>query len=145
MSHRPTASHVVALAAALAATCLLGACSEDTKLKVTGIEPSKGDFAGGTRVVIKGNRFIKDGQRNAKVYFGDCATIGDNCKPARVLGFRGDSELLVQAPGGQIGDTVDVLIIFEPGGEITLKDKYTYVQEGKADVGDLDIKKDDKK
>lgn len=116
-------------------------CKEDKQLKVTGIEPAKGDFAGGTRVTIKGNRFTKDGQRNAKVYFGDCATMGDSCRPARVLGFRGDSELLVQTPGGNVGDTVDVLIIFEPGGEITLKDKFTYIQETQAGVEDLDIKK----
>ena len=50
---------------------LFAACgNDDTKLKVTGIEPEKGDVEGGTYVRIKGNRFIADGARNAKVYFG---------------------------------------------------------------------------
>ena len=52
------------------------AASKDTKLKVTGIEPEKGDVEGGTYVRIKGNRFIADGARNAKVYFGSRAGHG---------------------------------------------------------------------
>lgn len=52
--------------------CLVAvACGEkDRKLKVTGLEPNRGDIDGGTYVVIKGNRFIADGPRTAKVYFG---------------------------------------------------------------------------
>src|SRR5687767_3551146 len=84
----------------------LAACgSEDTKLKVTGIEPEKGDVEGGTYVRIKGNRFIADGARNAKVYFGS--------RQGTVIRFASDSELIVEAPGGKEGDVVDVLIIFE--------------------------------
>ena len=38
----------------------LAACKTDNTLKVTGIEPDKGDVEGGTYVRIKGNRFIAD-------------------------------------------------------------------------------------
>jgi hypothetical protein len=110
-----------------------GGCKEDKKLKVTGLDPNTGEVAGGTRVIIKGNRFTKDGARNARVYF--------NNKPADVLGFRGDGELLVRAPGGELNQKVDVLIIFEPGGEITLKQAYQYVEKEKVDVDDLDTSK----
>ena len=118
----------------------LAACEEDTKLKVTGLEPTSGAFEGGTRVTIKGNRFTKDGQRQVSVWFGS----GEAKKKADVLGFQGDSRLVVRAPGGQPNEKADILIVFEPGGEITLKNAFTYVEEKKADVGDLDIKKDEK-
>jgi hypothetical protein len=123
----------------LFAICLLvglvsfAGCKEDKKLKVTGIEPSTGDFQGGTKITIKGNRFTKDGSRAASVYFGG--------KKADVLGFGGDSQLIVKTPGGNPGEKVDVLIIFEPGGEITLKQAYTYVEEKAVDVKDLDTSK----
>ena len=124
----------------------LTGCEEDTKFKVTGIEPNQGPFEGGTRVKIKGNRFTKDGALKAIVYFGKGGV--EHMKSAQVLGFQGDNTLLVKTPGGEIGEKVDVLIIFEGGktgtAEITLKDAYTYVDTKKADVGDLDIK-DEKK
>jgi hypothetical protein len=44
--------------------------TEDTTLRVASIEPDKGDVEGGTYVRLIGNRFIADGVRNAKVYFG---------------------------------------------------------------------------
>lgn len=121
-------------------------CSEDTKFKVTGIEPNTGAFEGGTRVKIKGNRFTKDGALKATVYFGKGGV--EHMKSADVLGFQGDDTLLVKTPGGEIGEKVDILIIFEGGkkgtAEITLKDAFTYVEEKKSDVGDLDTKKDKK-
>lgn len=114
----------------------LAACgSEDTKLKVTKIEPTEGDYQGGTYVRVYGNRFIKDGARNAKVYFG--STQGTVVRTAN------DTELIIEAPGGKIGDTVDVLIIFEPGGEMKLKNAFTFIE--KSDMGpsveDLDTSK----
>jgi hypothetical protein len=112
---------------------VLAGCKEDKKLKVTGLEPNTGEVEGGTRVIIKGNRFTKDGARSAKVYF--------DMKPADVLGFRGDSELMVRAPGGEVNKKVDVLIIFEPGGEITLHQAFTYVEKKDVDVEDLDTSK----
>jgi hypothetical protein len=115
---------------------VLAACgSEDTKLKVTGIEPEKGDVNGGTYVRIKGNRFIADGARNAKVYFGS--------RQGTVIRFASDSELIVEAPGGKPNEVVDVLIIFEPGGELKISKGFTFYekQETNLDVKDLDTTK----
>src|SRR3569623_2866210 len=122
----------------LAVFFALGAAfgNNDTKLKVTGIEPEKGDAEGGTYVRIKGNRFIADGARNAKVYFGS--------RQGTVIRFASDSELIVEAPGGKSGDTVDVLIIFEPGGELKIPKGFTFVEKGQGpsmSVDQLDTKK----
>ncbi|MBA3397115.1 MAG: IPT/TIG domain-containing protein [Deltaproteobacteria bacterium] len=124
----------------VAGLCLIGgvaACGEtDHKLKVTGLEPEKGDIEGGTYVVIKGNRFMKDGPRNAKIYFGS--------RQGTVVRFQSDSELIVQAPGGKPDEVVDVLIIFDPGGQLKIPNGFKFVD--KADTGlnpqDLGTKKD---
>ncbi len=111
---------------------LLGAftgCSEDTQLRVTGIEPKEGDAAGGSYVRVLGNRFTKDGARSAKVYFGD--------RLAAPPSFRSDGEMVVQAPGGEVGKTVDVLIIFEPGGEKRVAKAFTYVEYKPRTVDDI--------
>lgn len=114
----------------------LAACgSEDKKLKVTGIEPERGDVEGGTYVRIKGNRFIADGARNAKVYFGS--------RQGTVVRFASDSELIVEAPGGKPNEKVDVLIIFEPGGELKIPNAFTFVEKDNTtpSVQDLDTSK----
>jgi len=41
------------------------------KLAITAVEPNIGEAEGGTYVRITGTRFIVDGARNAKVYFGN--------------------------------------------------------------------------
>jgi hypothetical protein len=131
MSRRSLSLPLLAVFLALFAAC----GNTDTKLKVTGIEPEKGDAEGGTYVRIKGNRFIADGARNAKVYFGS--------RQGTVVRFASDSELIVEAPGGKSGDTVDVLIIFEPGGELKIAKGFTFVEKNVAtpSVDDLNIKK----
>src|SRR3954467_15668882 len=118
---------------------LFAACgNNDTKLKVTGIEPEKGDTEGGTYVRIKGNRFIADGARNAKVYFGS--------RQGTVVRFASDSELIVEAPGGKPNETVDVLLIFEPGGELKIPKGFTFVEKTTTgpSVDDLNTNKDKK-
>jgi IPT/TIG domain-containing protein len=110
------------LAIALLTCGLAAACSEDPKLKVTGIEPATGDTEGGSYVVIKGNRFINDGPRTAVVYFGT--------KRGTVSRFANDHEMTVQAPAGKAGEVVDVEIIFEPGGRKKLEKAFTYVEKG---------------
>jgi hypothetical protein len=123
---------------ALIFASLLAACgSNDTKLKVTGIEPEKGDIEGGTYVRIKGNRFIADGARNAKVYFGS--------RQGTVVRFASDSELIVEAPGGKPNETVDVLIIFEPGGELKIAKGFTFVEKNNAPASVQDLGTDKKK
>jgi hypothetical protein len=131
MSRRLPVLSMFALVVALAAAC----GSSDTKLKVTGIEPEKGDIEGGTYVRIKGNRFIADGARNAKVYFGS--------RQGTVVRFASDSELIVEAPGGKPNEQVDVLIIFEPGGELKIPHGFTFVEKTNtpAQVQDLNTDK----
>ncbi|MBL0214572.1 MAG: IPT/TIG domain-containing protein [Myxococcales bacterium] len=114
----------------------ISACGDaDTKLKVTGIEPEKGDVEGGTYVRIKGNRFTADGPRNVKVYFGS--------RQGTVVRFASDSELIIEAPGGKPNEKVDVLIIFDPGGQLKIKDGFTFVEKNDSvpSVQDLDISK----
>ena len=126
------------------------ACGEkDTKLKVTGLEvpgsrapaggPEQGDVDGGTYVIIKGNRFTADGARNAKVYFGS--------RQGTVVRFADDHQLIVQAPGGKQDEVVDVLVIFEPGGVLLIKNAFKFVEknEGGPSVDDLNTNKDKKK
>jgi hypothetical protein len=85
-------------------------------LAVTGLDPATG--AGGTTVTLAGRHFTADGPRTARVYFGDNA--------AAVDGFDSDETLIVTAPPGIVGEVVDVLIVFDPGGEITLPHAFTY-------------------
>ncbi len=112
-----------------------GCGNTDTKLKVTGIEPDKGDAAGGTYVKIYGNRFVDDGARSAKVYFGT--------RQAASPRIASDTEMVVEAPGGKDGETVDVLVMFEPGGELKLAKAFTFVEKKQQslDVKDLDTSK----
>jgi hypothetical protein len=107
----------------LVAVALLGSsptiADPGAKLSVTGITPATGDPDGGTYVKISGTRFIADGARNAKIYFGS--------RQGTVVRFASDTELIVEAPGGKVGPAVDVLLIFEPGGEMKLPAAITFV------------------
>ena len=95
--------------------------NRDTKLEVTGIDPEKGDVEGGTYVRIIGNRFTADGPRAVKVYFGS--------QPGEVVRFASDREIIVQAPGGKPNEAVDVLIIFQPGGQLKIPNGFTFVEK----------------
>jgi hypothetical protein len=132
--------HATALVSFAFGVFVLGAgCGDnDTKLKVTGLQPEKGDVDGGTYVRIKGNRFIADGPRNAKVYFGN--------RQGTVVRFASDSELIVEAPGGKPNETVDVLIIFDPGGQLKIASGFTFVEKNNAgpSMDDLNTNKDKK-
>jgi hypothetical protein len=121
---------------------LLAACNKDRKLKVTGMGPLKGDYLGGQLVRITGNAFQTDESgnstvRSVKVYFGGVQ--------GTVLRFNNDEELVVQAPGGQVGQKVDVKLYFEPGGVFTYPEKFEYIDEKAATVDDLDTGKKDPK
>lgn len=112
-----------------------GCESENTKLMVTGLEPDRGDTDGATTVRIKGNRFIADGPRTAKVYFGG--------RPGNVITFESDKVLVVQAPGGKANEVVDVLIDFQPGGQLKIANGFRFVERNKdtPTVDDLNTKK----
>ena len=105
-----------------------GACGEtDRTLKVTGLEPDRGDINGDTHVIIKGNRFVADGPRKADVYFGTQQT---GFRKGTVVRFASDKQLIVKAPGGKAGEVVDVLVMFEPGGQLRIPNAFTYIEKG---------------
>jgi hypothetical protein len=113
-------------AAALVVGAMASCGSRDPKLKVTNIEPPKGDAAGGTYVHIYGNSFLTDAQgndmpTNAKIYFGG--------QPGKIVRFPNDAEMIVIAPGGKVGDSVDVLITFEGRGEITIPKAFSFYEK----------------
>jgi hypothetical protein len=112
-----------------------GCGSDNPKLMVTGIEPDRGDAEGGTYVRIRGNRFTADGPRSAKVYFGG--------RQGMVSRFESDSVLIVEAPGGKPNEVVDVLIIFDPGGQLKIPGGFRFVEKshGGPSVDDLNINK----
>ena len=111
----------------------VAACdNNDGKLKVTALEPRSGDHMGGQYVIVHGQNFQKV-NRNAKIYFGGI--------PGNVIRFSGDDEMIVMAPGGKPGETVDVMIVFEPGGEISIPKAFTFIEKKSVEVDDLGTKK----
>ena len=62
-------------------------------------------------------------------YFGD--QIGN------FIRFKSDSEMVVEAPGGKPDATVDVLVVFQPGGEITIPKAFTFKEKKGMDADDL--------
>ena len=116
------------------------ACGEtDRTLKVTGLEPDRGDINGDTYVMIKGNRFVADGPRKADVYFGKPSSY----RKGTVVRFASDKQLIVRSPGGKPGELADVLVVFEPGGQLLIPNAFTYVEKGGgASINDLDTGKD---
>lgn len=127
----------------LVATVFFGCGKEDRVLKVTGIQcsnsdcpPVKGEVEGGTYVVIKGNAFMNP-KRNAKVYFGS--------RQGTVVRFQSDTELIVQAPGGKEGEIVDVLVVFDPGGQMKIPQAFKFID--RSDTGPTvdDLVRDKKK
>jgi hypothetical protein len=93
--------------------------TEPAALSLTGIEPERGDASGGTYVLLRGARFTADGPRSAKVYFGS--------RQGSVVRVQSDTEMIVEAPGAKPNETVDILVLFEPGGQVVLRDAFTYV------------------
>ncbi len=84
------------------------------------LEPNRGDFEGGTYVRITGHGFLDGGSAAAaKIYFGSVR--------GEVIRIASDTELIAQAPGGKVGDTVDVLLIFEGHGEMKIPRAFTYM------------------
>jgi len=120
---------VATVAWAAACVLLLPGCKEDTQLKVTGLHPTRGDYQGGQLVTVSGNRFLADGVRSIKVYFG-----GAQGKVQRIVS---DDTFTVEAPGGKVNQTVDVKFFFEPGGVLTVQNAFTFIEVGDLKVEDL--------
>lgn len=117
------------VAALLAGLVAVAACGDKSdKLRVTGLDPRSGDANGGTRLAVKGSNFQRQ-TRTARIYFGD--------QQGSVLRFIDDETLLVEAPGGKPGEAVDVLVVFEPGGEITIPHGFTFIDRTPMRVEDM--------
>lgn len=91
---------------------------EGAALGVTAIDPPTGPAAGNTRVVLKGARFLSEGPRKIKVFFGE--------KEAPSVKVETDTSISAQTPAGKAGDVVNVRVQFDPGGEIVLPKAFTY-------------------
>jgi hypothetical protein len=119
----------VVMASMTAALLALPGCGEKSdKLRVTGLEPRSGDSAGGTRLAVKGSNF-KSTTRGVRIYFGD--------QQGTFLRVVDDETILVEAPGGKAGESVDVLVVFEPGGEITIPRGFKFVDRSPLRARDL--------
>ena len=85
----------------------------DQNLHVVGLTPATGTTAGGEAIRIRGTNFRI--AKTVTVKFGD--------QFADVLRIT-DDEIDVQAPPGN--GIVDVVVLFDPGGELMLRAAYTY-------------------
>lgn len=102
-------------------TCMVAALKMSPEgsaqgLAVTGVDPRMFASAGGTNVHITGSGFQSQ-PRTARVYFGD--------EQGKVVKIQSDTEMIVEAPAEKPGD-VTVLVVFEPGGEVTFRGVLTY-------------------
>lgn len=112
-------SRVLALAVLLVFSIGAVGCDDEKGLKIKSISPKTGPADGGGSVTIHGNGFKEGGALGVKVYFGD--------KVARFLRFDGDDKMLVVPPPGEIGQTVDVQVIFGDGREHKFPSAYAYI------------------
>jgi hypothetical protein len=91
--------------------------TRDSTLRVTGVVPSHGDPQGGTSVRIVGGGFLAT-VRAMQIYFGN--------RQATIRRIENE-EIFVEAPAGKVGDIVDVLLIFEPGGQMKLPRAFAFI------------------
>ncbi len=108
----------------------LAACQDNHKLTINKeIKPSRGPYLGGDPVTITGTGFSTT--QDIKIYFGD--------KAAKAPVIRENGEIVVEPPAGDVGKTVDVVIVFQDlSKSVTLRNAYTYIDP-------TDIKKPDEK
>ncbi len=115
-----TISKRLLLLAALLTLALGGiACDKEKGLKIKSLSPKTGPADGAGSVTIHGNGFKEGGAMGVKIYFGD--------KKARFLRFEGDTKMLVVPPPGELGQTVDVQVIFGDGREHKFSEAYSYI------------------
>ncbi len=117
---RASISRYVLLLAALVPLALgSAACEEEKGLKIKSISPKTGPADGAGSITIHGNGFKQAGSMGVKIYFGD--------KKARFLRYEGDKKMIVTAPPGDIGQTVDVQVIFDDGRQHKFPEAYSYI------------------
>jgi hypothetical protein len=100
-----------------------GAKPPSQTLRVTGIAPTSGSPDGGQPITIHGEGFMGE-SRTITVFFGD--------SQAQVIDIPSDTEVKIEAPPGPAGQTVDVSITFDPGGEIKLPAGFTFTGDATA-------------
>jgi hypothetical protein len=88
------------------------ACSSQEGLKVY---PRRGPYVGGDQVRITGAQFKQS--MGVKVYFGK--TVADN--PVIT-----EDAIIVVAPAGKNGETVDIEIVFDEATTYKIPQSYTY-------------------
>ncbi len=129
----------VKLLCAAAVVFGMAACSNE--LKVTGVEPAQGTFAGGEDVVIHGNGF-QPGRGGVTVKFGK--------HDATAVVVAAGDKISVTTPGGDPNSTVDVTVIFDDGKAFKLGNGFHYMaavdQRGTLDkafnqMGNTPVKK----
>lgn len=109
---------ILLCAVALFALAAAG-CEKEKGLKIKAVSPASGPADGGGAVTIHGNGFTQGGAQGVKVMFGD--------RPARFLRFEGDTKMLVAPPPGEIGQTVDIQVLFGDAREHTFPAAYSYI------------------
>jgi len=119
MLRRIPARCLAAGAALLLLSIGMTGCSKDEGLKIKGISPKEGPYEGGDPVTIYGSGFQEGGAKSVDVYFGT--------RKARVRGFEGSTKLLVETPGGKVGESVDVTIIFGDARRLKYENAYKYI------------------
>jgi hypothetical protein len=107
---RRTALILLALVAGLA-------CSEKKELGVQKIYPTRGPYIGGDPVTISGTGFSPT--QGITVYFGK--------NKARPPIIKENGEIVVEPPSGDIGQTVDVEIVFDDARTVKIPKAYTYI------------------
>jgi hypothetical protein len=136
MQVHPILKYKLLLIALLGMALAAGAgCEEETKLQVKGLSRTSG--IPGDVLTINGTGFQSKGAKDVRVYFEG--------RKAKVLRIQGNDEIKIEVPGGiDMGSTVDIKMVFEPGGEITLDKAFKYVEPSRSTVDDL-IGEEDKK
>jgi len=121
----------LSLLVALFALLALGVgCEEKKGLRITGFEPKQGPYTGGDPVVFEGGGFTSGGAQGAEVWFGD--------RKGKNVRFRGNSAMVVDAPGGAVGQVVDITIRFDDGRTKKYAKAYTYIDPAAGfGVGEL--------
>ncbi len=101
----------------LFAILALAACSEKKELAVTKIYPTRGPYIGGDPVTITGTGFSPS--QGITVYFGK--------NKARPPVIKENGEIVVDPPAGEVGQIVDVEIVFDDARTLKIPKAYTYI------------------
>jgi hypothetical protein len=138
-STSPLVVSCLGLAISAAGLAAAGCGEKERTLKVTGLDRDRGSIDGDTFVTIQGNGFLSSGPRAVKVYFG---TQQGGFRQATVVRFASDSQLIIRTPGGKPNEVADVLVMFEPGGQLKIPAAFTFVDSvAPPTIDDLSTKR----